>query len=278
MRLLILPALCLTLLSHASLGQQKVIDVPFDKTAAPGSPFEVTGKVSVQETIAGNEVSSMWEQNVTAKNISDKPIVMLIGILDAVGPHSSGGYGFWVDKFFTEDVIQPEATIPVARGTNFRGDCCINPLGEPEDPEADFRVGTVQFLMVQLSAIQPRLRMNSNTHVRVSQFERVGKNLRRAWRTRISGPIETSSRSGRPLHSQPVVGGLGASNGKLSVEGLVEFGRPVKNYMGVGIAIGVGVGTALGVALHNIPVWVAAGGAFGAIPGFLMNRRNRNSN
>ena len=52
----------------------------------------------------------------------------------------------------------------------------------------------------------------------------------------------------------------------------------MKNYMGVGIAIGVGVGTALGVALHNIPVWVAAGGAFGVILGLLMNRRNRNSN
>src|ERR1700730_14758394 len=96
MRLLTLSALCLTLLSRASLGQQKAIDVPFDNTTAPGSPFEVTGKVLVQETIAGNEVSSMWEQNVTAKNISEKPIVMLIGIFDAVGPHSSGGYGFRV--------------------------------------------------------------------------------------------------------------------------------------------------------------------------------------
>ncbi len=81
----------------------------------------------------------------------------------------------------------------------------------------------------------------------------------------------------RRLHS-PVVGGLGASNGKLSVKGLLEFGRPMKNYMGIGIAIGVGVGTALGVALHNVPVWVAAGGAFGVILGLLMNGRNRNSN
>lgn len=52
----------------------------------------------------------------------------------------------------------------------------------------------------------------------------------------------------------------------------------MRNYMGIGIAIGVGLGAALGVALHNIPVWTAAGGAFGVLLGLVMNRRNRNSN
>jgi hypothetical protein len=52
----------------------------------------------------------------------------------------------------------------------------------------------------------------------------------------------------------------------------------MKNYMGVGVAIGVGAGTALGVALHNIPVWLAIGAALGVFFGLVMNRRNRNSN
>jgi hypothetical protein len=44
-------------------------------------------------------------------------------------------------------------------------------------------------------------------------------------------------------------------------------GGTVKNHMGVGVAIGVGMGAALGVALHNIPVWLAVGAAFGVVLG-----------
>jgi len=51
----------------------------------------------------------------------------------------------------------------------------------------------------------------------------------------------------------------------------------MKNHMGVGVAIGVGAGTALGVALHNIPVWLSLGAAFGILLGLVMNRRSRNS-
>jgi len=51
----------------------------------------------------------------------------------------------------------------------------------------------------------------------------------------------------------------------------------MKNYMGVGVAIGLGAGAALGVALHNIPVWVASGVAFGVFLGLIMNRRKQTS-
>ena len=50
----------------------------------------------------------------------------------------------------------------------------------------------------------------------------------------------------------------------------------MKNYMGVGVAIGIGAGTALGVAQHNIPVWLAFGAAFGIFFGLVMNRLRRN--
>jgi hypothetical protein len=133
-------------LPSTSLAQQKVIKVPFDNTVVSGSPIEVTGQVLVQETIAGNQVSSAWEENVTAKNISPKPILLLLGILDAIGPYSDGGYELRIDRFFSQDVIPPQATIPVASGTTLRGACCINPLGEAQDPKADFRVLFVQFL------------------------------------------------------------------------------------------------------------------------------------
>ena len=79
-----------------------------------------------------------------------------------------------------------------------------------------------------------------------------------------------------------VVGATGFGNDPLSdhvcaVKGTLWIaGGTMKNYMGVGVAIGIGVGTALGVALHNIPVWVAVGAALGVILGLAMNRRNRN--
>jgi len=146
MWLRLLPLLCIVLPS-TSLAQQKVIEVPFDNTAVSGSPIEVTGKVLVQETIAGNQVRSAWEENVTAKNISPKPILLLLGILDAIGPYSDGGYELRIDRFFSQDVIPPQATIPLASGTTTLKDaCCINPLDEAEDPKADFRVLFVQFL------------------------------------------------------------------------------------------------------------------------------------
>ena len=47
--------------------------------------------------------------------------------------------------------------------------------------------------------------------------------------------------------------------------------------MGVGVAIGVGMGAALGVALHDIPVWVTFGAACGVVFGLLMNKRHLTS-
>ena len=56
-----------------------------------------------------------------------------------------------------------------------------------------------------------------------------------------------------------------------------KSGIKMTSHMGMGVAIGVGVGTALGVALHNIPVWIGIGAALGVVFGLAMNRRKRNS-
>ena len=81
MWLRLLALLCLVLLSSRSLAQQTPIDIPFEDTSVAGSPIEVTGKISVREMIAGNQVTSRWEENVNARNISNKPILLLIGDL-----------------------------------------------------------------------------------------------------------------------------------------------------------------------------------------------------
>src|SRR5438270_10592389 len=112
-----LPFSCLFLLSQTSRSQQKQFDVPVDNSPVAESPIGATGTVSVRETVAGNQVESLWEENVVAKNISDKPIILLIGVLDAVGPHSDGGYRLIIDRFFSQDVIRPGDTLPTSRGT-----------------------------------------------------------------------------------------------------------------------------------------------------------------
>jgi hypothetical protein len=83
-----LPVLYLFLLSQTSLGQQQAIEVPVENVTE-GSPLEATGKVLIRETVAGNELNSLWEgENVVARNISNKPILLLICSLDAVGPRA----------------------------------------------------------------------------------------------------------------------------------------------------------------------------------------------
>jgi len=141
-----LTLLCLFLLSQASRGQQKAIDVPFDNTPVAGSPIEVNGTLSVRETVLGNQVESQWEENIVAKNISNKPILLLIGALEAEGPRSDGGLRLILDRFFSPDVIQPGDTLPLLTGSSGRGSCCINPLDEPHDPKAAFRLEFVQFV------------------------------------------------------------------------------------------------------------------------------------
>lgn len=121
-----------------------MIDVPFDSTLVADSPIELTGKISVQETITGNQVKSLWEKNVTAKNISAKPILLLVGDLDAIGPHSNGGMRLSTEGFFGYP-MQPGETIALAQGTNTLVSCCINPIDRPSDVKSGFHLLFVQF-------------------------------------------------------------------------------------------------------------------------------------
>ena len=141
----VLPFFCLFFLSQTSRSQQKTIDVPFDSTMVAENPIQATGTLSVREAVLGNQVQSLWEQNVVAKNLSNKPVLLLIGVLEAVGPYSDGGYRLIEDRFFSQDVIQPGDTFRLMTGTTGRGECCINPLDEPRDPKSAFRVEFVQF-------------------------------------------------------------------------------------------------------------------------------------
>jgi hypothetical protein len=113
--------------------------VPFDNLTAAGSPIEVNGKVSAREIVAGNEVESSWQMNLVAKNISDKPILLLVGDLDAIGPHTNGGARKVIEDFFGSP-IQPGDSISLRPGAERRSECCINPPGARPRPQSELSV------------------------------------------------------------------------------------------------------------------------------------------
>jgi len=136
---------CCLSLSLISFAQQQPIDVPFEDAALTTSPITVTGKLSVLETVAANEVKSSWEENVSATNRSTKSILLLIGDLEAIGPHSNGGTRLTMEYFFGDPIL-PGETFSLVKRNFVQDSCCINPLHESHEPKAAFRLIFVQFL------------------------------------------------------------------------------------------------------------------------------------
>jgi hypothetical protein len=136
---------CWLSLSSASFAQQEPIDVPFEDAALTASPITATGKISVRETVAANEVKSSWEENVDATNRSTKSILLLIGEFDAISSHSNGGTRLTMEYFFG-DPISPGETFSLVKRSFVQDSCCMNPLRETHEPKATFRLMFVQFL------------------------------------------------------------------------------------------------------------------------------------
>jgi hypothetical protein len=136
---------CWLSLSSAFFAQQEPIDVPFDDAALTASPITATGKISVRETVAANEVKSSREENVSATNRSTKSILLLIGELDAISPRSNRGTRLTMEYFFG-DPISPGETFALVKRSFEQDSCCMNPLGETHEPKTTFRLMFVQFL------------------------------------------------------------------------------------------------------------------------------------
>lgn len=128
-----------------SFAQQQPIDVPFEDAALTASPVTATGKISLRETVAANELNSSWEQNVSATNRSTKSILLLIGDLEAIGPHGNGDTRLTMEYFFG-DPISPGETFSLVKRNFVQDSCCINSLRETHEPKATFRLMFVQFL------------------------------------------------------------------------------------------------------------------------------------
>jgi hypothetical protein len=138
-------------------AQPQSINVPLVDKTEVGSPFEVSGRVSLQETVAGNQVQWSWGQHVVAKNISGKPILLFVATLTQIGRHPRGKYAgpgdgptyeLGDDRFFVKNAIKPGESLALRDTTPDTGqlECCINPLDESGQPQAEFRVRFVQFV------------------------------------------------------------------------------------------------------------------------------------
>jgi hypothetical protein len=123
--------------------------VPVVDRSDTGSPISVAGNISLLETVRGSEILSSRGENVTARNIGNKPILTVVASLDEVGPHSGGNQTIVeIDRFFVPDILMPGEDFVLANkpvGVGHTVECCTNPLQAGRDPRAELRTLYVQF-------------------------------------------------------------------------------------------------------------------------------------
>lgn len=142
--------------AQSSAAQHEETNVPFVDKSSAGNPLEVTGQILLQETVEGNHVESSWGEKVVAKNMSAKPILLLVTSLTLIGRHNRGvlrgpgdgpTYIASDDRFFNKNALQPGEFL-VLRNTKpdkSQVECCVSPSEHGSDPKAEFRVRFVQF-------------------------------------------------------------------------------------------------------------------------------------
>jgi hypothetical protein len=130
-------------------GQERAVVVPVQDKSEPNSPLQVSGELSFADTVIANEVETAHSELVKVRNISDKPILLVVASLDEAGPRSSPeDFDLTTDNFFKDKPIQPGDEVTLLqqpRGERYT----INPFksatGEGRSPKAEFRLQFVQF-------------------------------------------------------------------------------------------------------------------------------------
>jgi hypothetical protein len=128
-------------------AQTSVTATVVDRSEEPKT-VQFDGTVSFVEEWEGSQLVTSCSRQVTAKNVSGKPVVLLIAALDTRGP--LGGCNahsvIQFENFFSVPMA-PEASVdgwhnaaPERSVT-----CCHNPLDKPDEPAAEAHVIFVQF-------------------------------------------------------------------------------------------------------------------------------------
>jgi len=138
-------------------AQDDAINVPLTDATVGTSPFEVHGSALIHEVVLGNQLEWSWGENVVVKNVSDKPVLLLMATLAEAGRHPARErhaalgdgprYTLTQDRFFSDSAIQPAESVvlrDMKPGTPAR-DCCVNPMDETREPRAEFKILFVQF-------------------------------------------------------------------------------------------------------------------------------------
>ena len=146
------PILVLTFFAldaHSYQNAQPIV-VPIKDVSASGSPLQVSGSVSFLEIVTGNEVTHSRSEDISARNISDKPILLIVGSFEESGP-KSGEWGFdlTVDRFLEKQPIGPGEKVTLLERPfgeevtveSFKGSA----MGEARPPKTEFRLQFVQF-------------------------------------------------------------------------------------------------------------------------------------
>jgi len=131
-------------------GQQAgPVVIPVDADSGPGSPLRVSGHVSFLETLAASEVTSFRSEDISARNISNKPILLIVSSLDVAGPRSSGAaFDLVVDYFFKEKSMLPgqdEVLLRRPFGESYTTEPFRTAASRERPPKAQFHLRFVQF-------------------------------------------------------------------------------------------------------------------------------------
>ena len=155
MRIPFVLLLCALCLSRPAVSQPETITVPLLDKSEIGSPFQVSGRFVLEESLHGNQLEWSWAQKVAVKNISDKPIMLFVATLTTIGRYPRGQraapgdgptYVIEDDRFFDEKLIRPSESLTLRDtepGTPEVA-CCVNPSAK-KDPVAQYYLNFVQF-------------------------------------------------------------------------------------------------------------------------------------
>jgi len=158
MRFCFAVTLCTLYLFPFAALQQDLFSVPIVDKSGAGIPLEVRGSLTLRESLRANELEWSWGEQVSAKNISDKAILLFVATITEVGrdsspdgrraaPGSGPTYRLEDDRFFNEKLIEPGESLLLRDTKPGIPDvaCCVNPLSETHAPSAEYRLYFVQF-------------------------------------------------------------------------------------------------------------------------------------
>jgi len=151
-------SLCTLSIFSAFTLQQDAFSVPIVDKSGAGTPFEVSGKLTLRESVRANELEWSWGEKVVIKNVSGMAILLFVATITEIGRHSApvsrrpalgdgATYQLEDDRFFSEKLLEPGEAIVLRDTKPGIPDvaCCVNQLAETHDPVAEVRVHFVQF-------------------------------------------------------------------------------------------------------------------------------------